>query len=200
MKALFRSLSLWVCCLGLLAATGITVFARAEDKPKPAAPETGIDFLNVGDKIRVVFTDIPNPPVPVELQIPENGEITLHYGHKFLFKGKRRNALEAEIAQYYKDKGLYRIINVTIEVLPRPFTVGGEVRNPNQYPHQGQLTILKAIDTAGGFTEFANRRSVKIIRGGKTITVNCNKAEKDPAKYDVPVYAGDTIKVSRGIF
>lgn len=160
------------------------------------------DILNVGDKIRVVF-DIPataTPPATTEMQIPENGELTLHLGHKFNFKGKRRNVLEQEIRDFYIDKGLYRIINVTIEVLPRPITVGGEVRNPNTFPHQGQMTVLKAIDTAGGFTEFANRRKVKIIREGKTIVVNCKKAVDDPAKYDVSIFPGDSINVKRGFW
>lgn len=175
----------------------------ADDKPSPKeapASAQGIDILNVGDKIRVVF-DIPvtaGGSPPTEMQIPENGELTLHLGHKFNFKGKRRDALEQEIRSFYVDKGLYKIINVTIEVLPRPITVGGEVRIPKDYPHQGQLTVLKAIDMAGGFTEYANKKKVKIIRGGKTIVVDCKKGLQDPAKFDVPVYPGDSINVPKG--
>jgi len=87
---------------------------------------------------------------------------------------------------------------VVIEVPSRPITVGGEVRTPNSYPHPGRLTVLKAIDLAGGFTEFANRRKVKIIRSGKTIIVNCKKALEDPEKFDVEVFPGDKVQVDRG--
>lgn len=173
----------------------------AEDKEAAKGQAgQGVDHLRVGDKVRVVF-DIPvtsgNPP-PSEMQIPENGELTLHLGYKFNFKNRRRDELEQEIRSFYVDKGLYKIINVTIEVFPRPFTVGGEVRAPKDYAHQGQLTVLKAIDMAGGFTEYANKKKVTIIRGGKTTVVDCKKALKDPAKYDVPVLPGDTINVPRG--
>ncbi len=193
--------ALFLFALGCASGTGTSL---AEDKPAvkgSTKAELSNDILNVGDKVRVVF-DIPataTPPATTEMQIPENGDLTLHLGHKFNFKGKRRDVLEQEIRDFYIDKGLYRIINVTIEVLPRPITVGGEVRNPNTFAHQGQMTVLKAIDTAGGFTEFANRRKVIIIRGGKTITVNCKKAIDDPAKYDVSVFPGDSINVKRGL-
>lgn len=191
----------------LLVAVGLGVTGGCAadvktDSREPAVAPTGIDILNVGDKVRVVF-DIPlssGGSPATEMQIPENGELTLHLGHKFNFKGKKRDVLEQEIRSFYVDKGLYKIINVTIEVLPRPITVGGEVRVPKDYPHQGQLTVLKAIDMAGGFTEYANRKKVTIIRGGKTIVVDCKKALQDPAKYDVPVFAGDSINVKKGIW
>lgn len=183
----------------VLAATGCATEVNSSSKESAGVP-TGIDILNVGDKVRVVF-DIPlssGGSPATEMQIPENGELTLHLGHKFNFKGKKRDVLEQEIRSFYVDKGLYKIINVTIEVLPRPITVGGEVRLPKDYPHQGQLTVLKAIDMAGGFTEYANKKKVTIIRGGKTIVVDCKKALQDPAKYDVPVFAGDSINVKKG--
>jgi polysaccharide export outer membrane protein len=173
--------------------------ARAQEKSQSGEVAPSNDMLNVGDRVRVIFTDIPNPPVLPEMLIPENGELTLHLNHKFVFKGKRRDKLEQEIRDFYIDNGIYRVINVTIEVPARPITVGGEVRIPNTYGHQGQLTILKAIDMAGGFTEFANRRTVRVIRSGKTIKVNCKKALDNPEKFDIPIYPGDKIQVDRGI-
>lgn len=184
----------------VLVATGCATEVKTSTKEPAGATAAGIDYLNVGDKVRVVF-DIPvssGGSPATEMQIPENGELTLHLGHKFIFKGKKRDVLEQEIRSFYVDKGLYKIINVTIEVLPRPITVGGEVRAPKDYPHQGQLTVLKAIDMAGGFTEYANKKKVMIIRNGKTIVVDCKKALQDPAKYDVPVFAGDSINVKKG--
>jgi len=192
----FLALVMSLFVLGCAQGTQV----RAEDKPKAAESAPSNDVLNVGDKVRVIFTDIPNPPILPEMQIPDSGDLTLHLGHKFGFKGKRRDKLEQEIRDFYIDNGIYRVINVTIEVPPRPITVGGEVRIPNTYGHQGQLTILKAIDMAGGFTEFANRRNVKVIRSGKTISVNCKRALDNPEKFDIPIYPGDKIQVSRQLF
>lgn len=179
----------------------MAVFApvQGEDTNRPPAVGANLssDVLNVGDKVRVTFGDISDPPAALDTQIPESGIVTLHLGHKFNFRGERRDALEQHIRDYYITNGLYKIITVSIEVPARPITVGGEVRAPNTYPHPGRLTILKAIDQAGGFTEYADRRKVRIIRSGKSIIVNCKKALDEPAKHDVEVFPGDKIQVDR---
>ena len=206
-----RLLALGLGSLLLLARS-----ARAEDAVKPtpptaatetnktakAGPEAVLsnDFLNVGDRVKIVYADTINPIPPQEAQIPDSGELTLHLNHKFMFKGKRRDLLEQEIVDYYVSNQIYRIIHVTIEVPPRPISVGGEVHSPGNYPHNGQLTVLKVIDMAGGFTEFSKKTKVVVIRNGKTFTVDCKKALKDPEKYDKPVFPGDKLQVERSIW
>lgn len=186
--------------LALLAA--VLPVCSQDTNPSPAGgSDLSSDVLNVGDKVRVTFGDIADPPATLDTQIPESGSVTLHLGHKFNFRGERRDVLEQKIRDYYITNGFYKIITVSIEVPARPITVGGEVRAPNTYPHPGRLSILKAIDQAGGFTEYADRRKVRIIRSGKPILVNCKKALDDPAKHDVEVFPGDKIQVDRrGLF
>jgi protein involved in polysaccharide export with SLBB domain len=59
------------------------------------------------------------------------------------------------------------------------------------------ITVTKAIQTAGDFTEFANKKKVKLTRkDGSIYTVNCIKALEDPTQ-DLEVYPGDTIHVPR---
>lgn len=196
-----RLAAMWFGLLLLLSPAGCATESEKTGPGAGAKPPIEVvpnnDALNVGDRVKVIFTDIPTPPAPTEMQIPESGELTLHYGHKFMFKGKRRDALEQEIRDYYIDNKIYKIIGVTIEVPNRPISVGGEVRSPGTYPHSGQMTVLKAIDMSGGFTEFAKKTKVEILRGGKTLTVDCKKALKDPAKYDEAIFPGDKIHVAR---
>ncbi len=203
--AAFTALFLWAASLGCavepIKPQAPAASSTATNKASASTTEApGNDILNVGDRVKVVFTDTPTTIAPLEMQIPDGGELTLHLGYKFMFKGKRRDSLEQEIRDFYLDKQLYKIINVTIEVPARPISVGGEVRSPGTYPHSGQMTVLKAIDMAGGFTEFANKKKVTIIRGGKTTFVDCKKALDDPEKYDKPIFPGDKVNVRRAIW
>ena len=97
--------------------------------------------------------------------------------------------------------GYFRSLTVTVQLKERWFFVRGEVKNPGQKPYLGSMTVLKAISAAGDFTDFANRSHVRLTRadGTRTVTVDCKKALKN-FRYDLPVYPGDVIHVSRRIF
>ncbi|MCX8108287.1 MAG: SLBB domain-containing protein, partial [Verrucomicrobiae bacterium] len=67
--------------------------------------------------------------------------------------------------------------------------------------YTGEMTVLKAISTAGGFTEFAKRNRVEVTRasGGKPVVVDCVKALKNP-RLDIPIYPGDRIFVHKRVW
>lgn len=84
------------------------------------------------------------------------------------------------------------------------FYIRGEVARPGPYQFESEMTILRAISYAGGFSQFANRKQVDILRSGANgvqakITVNV-KAIEDGKKEDLPLRPGDTIIVPRRIF
>ena len=103
------------------------------------------------------------------------------------------------ITQAYTTQKIYKslVVNVLPEV--QYISVGGDVRGPTNMPYRPDLTMIGVINACGGFTEFANRRSVRIIRGNQVIYVDCNKAISDPGA-DPPVYPGDQIFVPRTAF
>ncbi|MDM7917642.1 MAG: polysaccharide biosynthesis/export family protein [Methanosarcina sp.] len=76
--------------------------------------------------------------------------------------------------------------------------VSGEVRNPGVFRIRSETTLLKAIITAGGFTEWANKRKILVIssdNGKEQRTyVNYNKIV-DGDIPDVVIKRGDTIIV-----
>jgi len=84
------------------------------------------------------------------------------------------------------------------------FYIRGEVARPGPYQFESGLTILRAISYAGGFTQFANRKQVDILRPGgngvqKKLTVNL-KAIEEGKKEDLPLVPGDSVIVPRRIF
>ncbi len=74
------------------------------------------------------------------------------------------------------------------------YFIFGEVKKPGSYKLRRETTILKAVILAGGFTEKASKRRIKIRRkeGGKTIKVR--------VKLDDPVLPQDTIVVPESFF
>jgi len=56
---------------------------------------------------------------------------------------------------------------------------------------------LKAVSSAGGFTDFAKKTTVTVTRlDGTIFTINCNRAAEKP-ELDLPVYPGDRVNVAR---
>ena len=157
------------------------------------------DALNAGDLITVVFSDTPTPTTPFEERVKDDGTVTLLYNQTFQVVGKTRTQLEKEIrARYVPD--YYRNLTVTVKPLERFYYVNGEVKMPSRQPYPGEITVLKAIASAQGFTDFANKKKVRLTRAdGRTIIVNCEKALEDAA-LDLPVYPGDKINVPRSLW
>jgi protein involved in polysaccharide export with SLBB domain len=173
--------------------------ATPEDSQSPNAPamsatHTG-DSVNIGDQLSVVFTDLPTTTPPFEVRVADDGTITLLLNQTFHAAGKTRSDLEKEIrARYVPDY----YVNLTVTVRRNQFYyVGGEVKMPGQLVHTGEMTVLKAVAAAQGFTDFANHHKVRLIHAdGRSSIVDCDAALEDPS-LDLPVYPGDKIEVPR---
>lgn len=102
---------------------------------------------------------------------------------------------EKKIAGLLAD-GYIKNPNISIEVLKfSPFYVMGEVRSPGSYDYTGEMTVLKAIAVAGGYTYRANKKTIEILRtnpGEGTILENVHDETK--------VIPGDIINVKERFF
>ena len=69
----------------------------------------------------------------------------------------------------------------------RIYTIG-KLNNPGLYPLEPNMTVLQALATAGGFTEWADTKNVLVVRreGGKEIQLHFN--------YDAFIYGDKTVK------
>ena len=82
----------------------------------------------------------------------------------------------------------------------RLYYVGGEVRSPNRYEYVGRTTLTKAIQSAGGLTQFSNRRRVELgRRDGKVERYNYDRLIMSAAD-DPEIFPGDSIVVKRRFF
>jgi polysaccharide export outer membrane protein len=76
--------------------------------------------------------------------------------------------------------------------------VSGEVRQPGVYSIRSEVTLVKLLTMAGGFTEWANKKKIMIVtkeKGGeKRITANYEKIVEGKAP-DIVINRGDLVIV-----
>lgn len=176
--------------------------------PSGAVPATSpnkgtesVELIRVGDTLIVAFSDTPVPMQPMECLVRDDGKITLLQNQDFVAAGKKLGQLAKEIRAFYVPN-FYPQMTVTVAFKPQTqfYYVGGEVKLPGRQVYLGPVHLLGAIKSAGDFTDFARRGAVRVTRAdGRTFTVNCNKALKNPA-LDPEIFPGDNINVPRRRF
>lgn len=164
-------------------------------------PRTVHDDFRVGDTLLVTFSGAAStdPPIqPYRDSIKDDGTITPPNLKAVVAVGKTPGQVQKELQERY-DK-LYQHLTVTVVPTDRFYYVSGEVKIPGPRPYLGETDIVKAISAAGDFTDFANKRKVRLTRAnGRTQVVDVKKILQDP-QFDVPVYPGDKIYVPRKFF
>ena len=152
----------------------------------------------MGDDLLVTFVDGPTIP-PVQDTIRDDGYITLIHSQRFKAAGLTIPQLQAAIHDRYVSN-YYNTLTANITLPNRFYNVTGEVHSPNRCPYIGPIKLLEAINSAGGPTDFANLRKVKVTRdNNEQITVDCIKAQKDP-KLNIWIFPGDRIDVPKGFW
>jgi polysaccharide export outer membrane protein len=155
--------------------------------------------LRTGDRIRIEFSGNVAAPPWHEEEIKDDGTITLDYIGSIKAADKTPRQLQKEIHEKYVPD-YYGELNVTVTPSARFYWVGGEVKVPDKYQYLGPITVMRAIQAAGDFTNFAKKTNVKLIRANGTIEmVNCNDILNNP-ELDPPVYPGDYVRVERRVF
>jgi len=156
--------------------------------------------FRVGDTVLVAFSGSPTPIDPHAEPIKEDGTITLPLIGAVYCVGKTAGELQNEIYTNYVPKYYVRL-TVTVSSGDRVYYVGGEVGHAGIFQYVSGTTVTKAIQAAGGLSDFANHGKVWLNRAsnGQRIRVNYDDALKNPAK-DPPVYPDDQINVEKRIF
>jgi protein involved in polysaccharide export with SLBB domain len=167
--------------------------------PEPAAANAAGPRLHVSDLITIEWFDTVNPIPQYRERIREDGKLILPLNVTVQAAGRSVAELQDDIRSAYVPK-YYNHLTVSVKTEERVYFVGGEVRVPNRQLYQDGVTVLRAIDTAGGFTDFAKRSNIELRReNGQIIKVNWDKAMKDP-KLDPTVHPNDQIIVHKRLF
>ncbi|MCS7049581.1 MAG: polysaccharide export protein [Verrucomicrobiae bacterium] len=196
-----------ICILWVALGLALSGCASTPSSPPAEWTETAAateNRLRVGDELIIRIATggrtqqnlTPQEQVPVV--VDENGEVSLPLIGRVQAAGLTPGELAERIEAHYVPRYYVRC-SVSVQVQARFFYVGGEVRAPGRYPWSEDMTLLKAINTAASFTDYANRRRVEIIRGKEKRPVDVEAIRRNPA-LDVPIRPGDSIWVPRSVF
>jgi protein involved in polysaccharide export with SLBB domain len=160
--------------------------------------------LRVGDPIEIKVGGVPNEEqvqVNNTYTVDANGSVNLPYINKVKAAGLTPAELARSIEQTYRSNRIYT--NPTITILMQPTSrfvnVGGAVRSPARVPFTEDITLLAAINAAGGFNDFADQKRVRLLRGNEVTVYDVRQSRRDPS-LDVKLRPGDRVEVPQTFF
>jgi polysaccharide export outer membrane protein len=191
-------------CL-FLALTFVMIGSQAfcQDKPKSSwGAETMVDSYQIGiGDILEITTWKEEDFTREEVLVRTDGKISFPLLNDFPAAG-----LSPMELKYNIEKGLKAYVShpvVTVHVrnpVSQKFYILGEVQRTGEYPLVKHLTVLQAFALAGGFTEWASKKEIILLRheGGKDTIYRINYKDITKGKdfsQNLKLQADDTIIV-----
>ncbi len=193
-----RCVQLFCCALALLGfAPGCGTTAVTAANPQvPVSTSTA--QLRPGDSLTIALQGVPDASVS-SIQIDEQGLISLPFIGTMPAAGMTTADLSQKIRETYITKKIYMNLDVSVSVTERYVYVGGEVQRPGRIIWTPDLTVAKAIQSAGGFTLYAKETAVSLIREKSAYPIDVKLAQRNPGQ-DPRLLPGDSLQVPRSPF
>ena len=198
-----------VClCLRLVNA------ATPAETNRLVVPDDGKSITNsnvhqkLGPGDRVTYRVIEDQDDPKSLTVTDSGDLEVPYLGLVHAAGKSSAQLAQEVKELLEKQLYYRAtVIIAVEVVNKTRVTGkvyvtGQVRNKGGFdiPAGESLTVSKAILNAGGFSDFSDKKNVRLIRktaaGTKTFEINVVEIwEKGKLEKDMVIQPDDLIVV-----
>ncbi len=221
------SLILHPCLLLLLLLSLAPVFAAAPTNATsissltvlrdPKALATLMDTLDDTKKLgagdKVTFRVLEDQDETKPLTVSDAGDLDVPYYGLVQADKKTCKQLALEIKTMLEKRDYRRAtVIISLQEINRKRILGkvyvvGQVRQsgPVEIPDDEEFTVSKVILRAGGFSDFADKHKVKLIRGGARVADSSNTTlvdvseiwERGKTSNDVPVQAGDVVFVAK---
>lgn len=180
----------------------LTVVEQASTLPAPARTDlTAADRPVLVGPLDIIQVDVFNvPELSREVQVDASGRISLPLAGTIEARGNTSEELAAAIraalrARYVRNPDVS--VNIKSSV-SQVVTIDGQVVEPGLYPVTNQMTLMRAIASAKGLSEFARQEDVVILRkvNNRNMAGLYNIAAIRRGMYDDPaIYANDIILV-----
>jgi polysaccharide export outer membrane protein len=189
-------LSCWCTAQAVKASTA----ASAQASETAGRPHN--DTFVIGNDDVLAINVWKEPDISRSIPVRSDGKISLPLVGEVQATGQTPLKLEQEIAGKLKNYIADPEVTVIVQQInSQKFNILGEVVRPGSYPLTNSATVLDAIAVAGGFRDFAKRKSIYVLRqnpdGSKSrLPFNYKNVIKGSVSdQNVKLQPGDTIVV-----
>ena len=193
------------CVLSVFLFVGVVANAGAADNSVKASPppqavsQAGPEYrMGPEDQIRVSVWE--NAQLTLDLIVRPDGKISMPLLQDVVAEGQTAaelaNTIQQRLVTFIKEP---QVSVIVLQVNAPRYYVIGNVAKPGPYLLRTETSVLQALSMAGGFTQFASIRSIKLIRNaaGKQVVrkVNYNSMIDEGGEGNFLLKSGDTIVV-----
>lgn len=180
----------------------LTVVNDSSELPAPNRQDlTAQDRPSLIGPLDTIQVDVFNiPDLSRELQVDASGRIAMPLAGTIDARGRTSQELATAIEHALRQRYV-RNPEVTVNIrssVSQVVTIDGQVGEPGLYPVTNQMTLVRAIASAKGLSEFARQEDVVILRtvNGRRMAGLYNLAAIRRGSYaDPAIYANDIIVV-----
>jgi len=186
----------------LVSTQQLTVVENSTGLPAPERRDLiAADRQTLIGPLDTIQVDVFNvPDLSREVQVDAGGQIALPLIGTIDARGRTPQELAQMIERALRGRYV-RNPDVTVNIknsVSQVVTIDGQVMEPGLYPVTNQMTLLRAIASANGLSEFAKQDEVVILRtvdGRKMAALYNIDAIRRGAYADPAIYANDVVVV-----
>ncbi|WP_288936953.1 polysaccharide biosynthesis/export family protein [uncultured Sphingomonas sp.] len=186
----------------MVSTDQLTVVQNSAGLPAPERHDlTAADRPSLIGPLDTIQVDVFNiPDLSREVQVDAGGQIAMPLIGTIDARGRTAQELAQAIERALRSRYV-RNPDVTVNIkssVSQVVTIDGQVTEPGLYPVTNQMTLLRAIASAKGLSEFAKQDDVVILRtvGGRKMAGLYNIDAIRRGNYaDPAIYANDVVVV-----
>lgn len=179
--------------------------AGAPQVKPPAAAEVGLpaqggevdDTYVIGQSDEIEVQVWQEPDLSRAGVVRSDGMLALPLINDVKAEGVTVRQLRELLTEKYKEVVADPVVSVLItRPLSATFFITGKVAKPGEYTLFKETTLLQAVATAGGFTEWAKTGRLTVVRkSGERLKVNYDSIVAGDMSQNVILQRGDTVVV-----
>lgn len=191
----------WLTVLLALAACAVA-------PPPPASTaKTGLYLIGPGDALQVFVWH--NPDLSVNAPVRPDGRISLPLVNDVIAAGKTPSELASEVQEQLKKYVNDPVVTVIVGSFVGPYSqqirIVGQAQRPQAISYRTGMTVLDAMISVGGLTQFAAGNRAKLVRteNGKEIPYSLRLSDllqDGDISANTPLQPGDMIIIPETYF